>query len=102
MVHLNIAAGLLFFFVRVLSRTEVVMFIARRPCVFLAVALLALGGCTAYSDGTTSGPGTTSMTSSRLGSGSTPTVKTSRDPFTLSSCAKFDSMPHECRHALDR
>ena len=78
------------------------MSIAWKFGVPLAVAMLALGGCTTWSDGSTSGPTSTSMTTSSMGSSSSPYVKTSRDPFTLSNCAKFEAMPAECEHALGR
>ena len=32
----------------------------------------------------------------------TPYMKPARDPYTLSTCARFDSMPHECEHNLGR
>ena len=78
------------------------MSIAWKFGVPLAVAMLALGGCTAYSDGTTSGPTSTSMTTSSMGGSSSPYQKTARDPFTLSTCAKFEAMPPECEHSLAR
>jgi len=78
------------------------MSIARKAGVSLAVAMFALGGCTAYSDGTTTGPTTTSVTRSSMGGSSSPHQKTARDPFTLGSCAKFEAMPHECEHSLGR
>ena len=73
------------------------MSIARKPGIALVVAILALAGCATEGGGPASKPESTS-----LGGTASQSMKPARDPFTLSTCARFESMPHECEHSLGR
>lgn len=73
------------------------MGLARRLGVPLAVAILALCGCATEGGGPISKPESTSVRGT-----ASPSMRAARDPATLSSCAKFDAMPHECEHSLGR